>query len=291
MKTSYICNCCNSLNILKSPGILMPFMAKMIFDYDVYNLNDDWKLYGFEDSKIYFPCKSVQCQECGFLFSDIRFDDEELENLYCFYREKKYLEIRESFEPEYLLKNDYIEKNMNFVDKVELFLDFVENKSNILDWGGDQGKNTPFRDLSKNIFIYDLSDKELSDKCKKINYSELKDNDYNIIVCSHVLEHVSYPKNLLNDIKNFMNEDTILYIEVPCEKLVHDNPDSLQLHENKKHWHEHINFFTYLSLHKLFESCGLSIVKEEIFNYEESLNCINFSNFFMFACKKNKDII
>jgi predicted SAM-dependent methyltransferase len=291
MKTSNICNCCDSSNISKSPGILMPFMAKMIFDYDVYNLNDDWKLYGFENSKIYFPCKSVQCQECGFLFSDIRFDDEELENLYCFYREKKYLEIRESFEPEYLSKNDYIEKNMNFVDKVELFLDFVENKSNVLDWGGDQGKNTPFRDLSQKIFIYDLSNKELSDKCKKINYSELKDNDYNIIVCSHVLEHVSYPKNLLNDIKNFMNEDTILYIEVPCEKLVYDNPDSFQLHENKKHWHEHINFFTYLSLHKLFESCGLSIVKEEIFNYEESLNCINFSNFFMFACKKNKDII
>ena len=291
MKTSNICNCCDSSNILKSPGILMPFMAKMIFDYDVYNLNDDWKLYGFEDSKIYFPCKSVQCQACGFLFSDIRFDDEELENLYCFYREKKYLETRESFEPEYLWKNDYIEKNMNFVDKVELFLDFVENKSNILDWGGDQGKNTPFRDLSQKIFIYDLSDKELSDKCKKINYSELKDNDYNIIVCSHVLEHVSYPKNLLNDIKNFMNEDTILYIEVPCEKLVYDNPNSFQLHENKKHWHEHINFFTYLSLHKLFESCGLSIVKEEIFNYEESLNCINFSNFFMFACKKTKDII
>jgi predicted SAM-dependent methyltransferase len=291
MKTSNICNCCDSSNISKSPGILMPFMAKMIFDYDVYNLNDDWKLYGFENSKIYFPCKSVQCQECGFLFSDIRFDDEELENLYCFYREKKYLEIRESFEPEYLSKNDYIEKNMNFVDKVELFLDFVENKSNVLDWGGDQGKNTPFRDLSQKTFIYDLSNKELSDKCKKINYSELKDNDYNIIVCSHVLEHVSYPKNLLNDIKNFMNEDTILYIEVPCEKLVYDNPDSFQLHENKKHWHEHINFFTYLSLHKLFESCGLSIVKEEIFNYEKSLNCINFSNFFMFACKKNKDII
>jgi hypothetical protein len=86
MKTSNICYCCNSTNISKSPGILMPFMAKMIFDYDVYDLNHEWNLYGFENSKIYFPCKTVQCQMCGFLFSDIRFDDEELENLYCFYR-------------------------------------------------------------------------------------------------------------------------------------------------------------------------------------------------------------
>jgi predicted SAM-dependent methyltransferase len=290
MKTSNICHCCNSTNISKSPGILMPFMAKMIFDYDVYDLNHEWNLYGFENSKIYFPCKTVQCQMCGFLFSDIRFDDEELENLYCFYREKKYLETREFFEPGYLIKNNYIPENMNNVSEVENFLDFVEVKTNILDWGGDQGKNTPYRHTSENIFIYDLSDKELSERCKKLNYSELKDNDYNIIVCSHVLEHVSYPQNLLNDIKNFMNDDTVLYIEIPCEKLVFNNPDSFQLHNDKKHWHEHINFFTYLSLHKLFESCGLSIVKENILNNEESLNCVNFSNIFMFACKKTKDI-
>jgi hypothetical protein len=87
-----------------------------------------------------------------------------------------------------------------------------------------------------------------------------------------------------------MNDDTVLYIEIPCEKLVFDNPDSFQLHNDKKHWHEHINFFTYLSLQKLFESCGLSIVKENILNNEESLNCVNFSNIFMFACKKTKDI-
>jgi hypothetical protein len=269
----------------------MPFMAKMIFDYDVYNLNYEWNLYGFQDSRIYFPCKSVQCQICGFLFSDVRFDDEELENLYCFYREKKYLETREFFEPGYLSKNNYIQNNMNYVNEVENFLDFVEDKTNILDWGGDEGKNTPFRNTSKKIFIYDLSNKKLLDKCKKINYKELNEHDYNIIVCSHVLEHVSYPKNLLNDIKNFMNEETVLYIEVPCEKLVFDNPDSYQLHNDKKHWHEHINFFTYISLQKLFESCGLTIVKESIFNNEESLNCVNFSNIFMFACKKNKEII
>jgi hypothetical protein len=290
MKTSNICHCCNSSNILKSPGILMPFMAKMIFDYDIYDLNYEWKLYGFENSKIYFPCKTVQCQICGFLFSDIRFDDEELGNLYCFYREKKYLETREFFEPGYLIKNSSIPENMNIVNEVEIFLDFVEVKTNILDWGGDQGKNTPYRHTSENIFIYDLSDKELSERCKKLNYSELKDNDYNIIVCSHVLEHVSYPQNLLNDIKNFMSDDTILYIEIPCEKLVFNNPDSFELYNDKKHWHEHINFFTYLSLHKLFESCGLSIVKENIINNEESLNCVNFSNIFMFACKKTKDI-
>ena len=291
MKTSTFCHCCGSSNILKSPGVLMPFMAKMIFDYNVFDLDDSWNLYGFQNSKIYFPCKSAQCQICGFLFSDMRFDNDELNNLYSSYREKRYSETREFFEPGYLIKNNLISENMNIINEVENFLDFAEERTNILDWGGDDGKNTPFLQDSENIFIYDLSDKELLDKCKKINYSELQDNDYNIIVCRHVLEHVSYPKDLLNDIKNFMNEDTILYIEVPCEKIVFNDPNSFNLHNDKKHWHEHINFFTYLSMQKLLDSCGFSIIKEKILNAEESLNCVNFSNIFMFACKKNKGIV
>ena len=88
-----------------------------------------------------------------------------------------------------------------------------------------------------------------------------------------------------------MNEDTILYIEVPCEKIVFNDPNSFNLHNDKKHWHEHINFFTYLSMQKLLDSCGFSIIKEKILNAEESLNCVNFSNIFMFACKKNKGIV
>jgi hypothetical protein len=173
MKTSTFCHCCGSSNILKSPGVLMPFMAKMIFDYNVFDLDDSWNLYGFQNSKIYFPCKSAQCQICGFLFSDMRFDNDELNNLYSSYREKKYSETREFFEPGYLIKNNLISENMNIINEVENFLDFAEERTNILDWGGDDGKNTPFLQDSENIFIYDLSDKELLDKCKKINYSEL----------------------------------------------------------------------------------------------------------------------
>ena len=37
---------------------------------------------------------------------------------------------------------------------------------------------------------------------------------------SHVIEHVSYPKVIIKEIKQLMNQDSILYIEIPLEKIL-----------------------------------------------------------------------
>ena len=37
---------------------------------------------------------------------------------------------------------------------------------------------------------------------------------------SHVIEHVSYPKVIIKEIKKLMNQDSILYIELPLEKIL-----------------------------------------------------------------------
>ena len=37
---------------------------------------------------------------------------------------------------------------------------------------------------------------------------------------SHVIEHVSYPKVIIKEIKQLMNQDSILYIELPLEKIL-----------------------------------------------------------------------
>jgi hypothetical protein len=40
--------------------------------------------------------------------------------------------------------------------------------------------------------------------------------------------------------------------------------EQLMCLKNKKHWHEHINFYSKKSLIKLFNSCGLKIIKMNI---------------------------
>ena len=71
------------------------------------------------------------------------------------------------------------------------------------------------------------------------------------------MEHVSYPHELLEEIIPSMDKNSILYIEVPFEDLVLNERENL--HIKKKHWHEHVNFYSKNSLKYLVENVGLSI--------------------------------
>jgi hypothetical protein len=288
MNLALSCPCCESKKLEKSSAILMPFMSKMIFDYDLFEIDDTWNLYGVPNGTIYMPCKSVQCQDCGFLFSDFRFEDHELKNLYENYRESKYIDVRDSYEPGYKDKQKNLDVAIGYKKEIESFLDFISIKPLVLDWGGDDGKNTPFLETASKVYIYEWTDKTLFPNCEKIEPSMIKNHAYDLVVCSNVLEHVSYPKQLLMDIIESMSENTVLYLEVPCEDLMAKNNESLDLYKTKKHWHEHINFYSNKSLHCLIESCGLEIIKEQVLNYQAALDYVHFTNLYMLACKKKK---
>jgi 2-polyprenyl-3-methyl-5-hydroxy-6-metoxy-1,4-benzoquinol methylase len=45
--------------------------------------------------------------------------------------------------------------------------------------------------------------------------SELKENEYDYIVCSHVLEHIAYPEKVLTDIKKVLKKDGKLIVALP----------------------------------------------------------------------------
>ena len=56
----------------------------------------------------------------------------------------------------------------------------------ILDWGGDTGKNTPFKNHSKKIHIYDVGNSKTVNGTIKVSKSNLKNRKYDLIVCSNV---------------------------------------------------------------------------------------------------------
>jgi hypothetical protein len=53
----------------------------------------------------------------------------------------------------------------------------------------------------------------------------------------------------------------LLYVEVPYEDLMRLNPGSLEIHPQRKHWHEHINFFSEASIGPLLSASGLESVE------------------------------
>ena len=252
------CVCCFSENLKSSPAILMPFVAHRTFGWEPVTIDNTWGLSTVKNGKAYSICKSLFCDDCGLLFLDIRFSENELSNLYKDYRGKEYNLLREKYEQGYTLRNNNLNAGINYIKDIEDFLiPYLFFPISILDWGGDTGKNTPFKDNNEFLDIYEISNKETIDGAKRVNKKEANSKKYKLIVCSNVLEHVPYPSDLLFDITQSMDKESILYIEVPIECMVLNYHSDLHL--IKKHWHEHINFFSEKSLYSLLKNIGLEV--------------------------------
>lgn len=257
------CICCKSKNIDFTPAILMPFISHKIFNWKPIKILKDWKFKTIKSGMAYSLANTLNCKNCGILFLDIRFNQSQMKMLYNGYRDYKYDKLREKYEPGYTAKFKLTNEktSINLIRKEKFILRTIEEKTlkkfKILDYGGDNGVNTPFKKLT-DIKIFDLNKK----------YTQIKSNSkkkFDLIFCTHVIEHVPFPKRLIDNIKKFMKKNSYLYIEVPFEKIVYDTHPEMPNPKKKRHWHEHINFFTRKSLAHLFNNTNLKIIDEKVF--------------------------
>jgi hypothetical protein len=256
------CICCGHQELKKSPAILMPFVAHRALEWRSVSIDESWQLETVQHGKAYPICNSLLCMSCGLIFLDIRFDDAAMARLYNNYRGIEYTELREHYEPGYKHKNDILKEGSNYIDYIESWISskICTAEMRILDWGGDMGINTPFRYSAAAIDIYDISGNSPQVGTLVSAQQQQNSGHYDLVVCSNVLEHTPYPKDILKEISRFMSNESVLYIEVPHELLMKTNSDKMERLSKKKHWHEHINFFTPSSLEKLIERSGYEII-------------------------------
>jgi len=254
------CVCCGSRALKAAPAILMPFVAHRTFGWAPALIDDSWGLATVQKGMAYTVCRSLQCVDCGLLFSDIRFSDDELERLYNDYRGAEYTALRETYEPGYTLRNDALGQQLDYGSILVEFLEplLPQGPLTILDWGGDSGKNTPLRQRARNHDVYDISNRPVMDGARAVGREQVMAGRYDLIACSNVLEHVPYPGDLLLDIRKAMRPESVLYIEVPFEDVARLHGKEALAH--KKHWHEHVNFFSPESLKALLANAGLKTV-------------------------------
>lgn len=276
------CVCCGSLNLTSTPAILMPFVAHRTFGWAPVMIDESWGLKTVQKGMAYTVCRSLMCSDCGLLFSDIRFSDDELTRLYQDYRGLAYTDLREHYEPSYTLRNNALMQQLNYDGMVERFLKpLLHMPPKILDWGGDTGKNTPFRDQCKKLDIYDISKAPVIDGANAVSREQAKGNQYDLFVCSNVLEHVPYPSDTLLDITQIMQKESIIYVEVPLEDIIIEHgSNALQY---KKHWHEHVNFFNPIALQSLLKNCGLITIAQN--NYTQITAGLKTSYLMQVACR------
>jgi len=259
------CICCRGERLLSTPAILMPFLAKRIFNHEPTLITEDWGLRDIPNGTAYSLCNTLECADCGVLFLDYRFSDYELELLYKDYRGEKYNSLRIRFEPSYSVTAMHYTGRAAYLEDVETVLaPYLPERPKVLDWGGGSGVNSPFRFKSKSLHVYDISGVAVVDEGETVSFDALYQNNYDLVACLQVLEHVSYPLNVLKQIALCLGPKSILYLEVPFEELFKRHEQSEFLGQFKRYWHEHVNFFSPASLRAMVASCSLEILDEKI---------------------------
>jgi hypothetical protein len=263
------CPCCFGQDLAGSPAILMPFIAHRVFGWAPVEIDASWGLQTIRPGMAYSVCKSLRCVECGLVFLDIRFSDEELGALYRDYRGPAYVALRDQYEPGYAQRNALLNQGVPFVAEIEAFLaPWLSLPVRVLDWGGDTGKNTPFARDRSVCHIYDISNKPVLEGMVRVDKASATATasvtPYDLVVCSQVLEHVPYPSEVMLEMQALMGEQTILYVEVPHETLMQDGAGLSTAHERKRHWHEHVNFFTQEALRRLAQACSLRVLALQV---------------------------
>lgn len=201
----------------------------------------------------FVQCQLVHCNDCDFAGVDTRFTPEEEKRYYKNYMKEEYINHRCSYDgskedllvystEEYKIMrravlNDVLSKNLE-----------LSKINSVLDFGGDTGELIPESLKSAKKYILEIENRNIPNDItliKNVSESGLID----LIICGHTLEHVSYPQELINQIKTFMNSNTYLYIEVPKE-LTHG-------YTHHHYFHEHINQYNLNSLKAIVENNGM----------------------------------
>lgn len=214
----------------------------------------------------YSVCNTLKCNECGLIFLDIRFDDSEMSALYRGYRDEEYTALRTRFEPDYRARNDDRLEGYDYIPHVEDFLrERIGQVESVLDWGGDAGLNTPFRREAAVHHVYDISGKPVISNAERIEASDAIANNYDLVVLSQVLEHVPFPRGIVAEVVQAMSGGTSLWVEVLLEAIIREARDPERAHLEKRHWHEHVNFFTEDARTALLEDAGLLVTERTSF--------------------------
>jgi hypothetical protein len=110
--------------------------------------------------------------------------------------------------------------------------------------------------------IFDISGKAAGGDARVVTREQATSSKYGLIVCSQILEHISYPSDILLEVRQAMDDVSILYIEVPFEEVMRQ--DWCDREKVKRHWHEHINFYSMKSLSSLLGNCDLETVANNV---------------------------
>ncbi|MBI3072318.1 MAG: methyltransferase domain-containing protein [Deltaproteobacteria bacterium] len=272
------CPCCESPAPQTWPALVSPFIAEYVLQSPVS------------------LCWLCECPSCGFRFFDHRYNETELARLYGKYRGPEYFQVRHKHEFWYTRRHNETHSadqtcakaRQQFLEAyLTLHLD-TSGLGRILDYGGDRGQLIP-SGMGTERHVFEVSDTEPVPGVRKISReTDLEPGSYDLVVLSHVLEHVPKPVPMLATLRDLLRPGSALYVEVPWERYslrftgatnylrrLTQHPGLLRAADfyatafrttfgfipplGFPKLHEHINFFTPESLDRACRRAGLCL--------------------------------
>ncbi len=222
---------------------------------------------------LYFPVNA--CRDCGLVYTSPRMTQAAYGEFYNTEYRKLYNGVetaREVFFENQKKKGKHI---FNFLKSHELLknetkyvLEVGCGAGGIIDYFRDQGFEVKGIDLGDEYIKYGKENYGLDlETATLADISNERKPD--IIIYSHILEHILDINKEVELIKNFIKENTLVYIEVPGIKEIHKNYEAniLRYFQNAHTFH-----FTLDSLVNLMNKHGFELVKgnqfvKSIFKY------------------------
>jgi SAM-dependent methyltransferase len=225
---------------------------------DSFELLSEKERHGF-----YYPL--VICKTCGLIQNNPRLNQESYldfyETLYRRFLSGKSKPTEKYFEKQYNRGIKIIDfltnsKVLNKKDKNLFVFEVGCGAGGVLKAFKDQGFTIQGCDLDTTYLNYGRDKHKLTLHHGTLNQTKFE-RPPDIIIYSHVLEHILYPVEELSQIYNILNENGYLYIEVPGVGNIKNSHDMNFLHY--LHYH-HVYHFTLTTLRNLLYLNGFRLI-------------------------------
>lgn len=211
-------------------------------------LFDKW----FSDKKS-VTLTSILCKHCGLIMYIPRPEEEDIDSKY------RYLEVLGQDYGRTAHDSPVERRRSNGIFRYLNKNTDLTKVNKVLDYGGGDGRLMyAFCNIGKQCYLVDYNKNcaqgvtKLSDTIRELNPSM----KFDLIICSHVMEHIAQPLRTLKLLISHLDEEGHIFIEVPLEVWKHAPLPYEPV--------THVNFFTPNSLHNFLLIGGLVVKKCEM---------------------------
>jgi SAM-dependent methyltransferase len=170
-------------------------------------------------------CRVAQCRTCGLIFFEDRFDSQETAKLYADYRGETYYRARHHWEPWYTRAfNCGLGGTEEMMNRRQAYAETLNSHGGgmeidtVLDYGGDRGQLMA-GGPGRSHFVYDISGVEPEAGVTGLDAASLAGRTFDLILLCEVLEHVSNPMRVLEDVVSHIGPGGLFYVTVPNQEF------------------------------------------------------------------------